>query len=834
MSGRCSRRIAGWAAAVLALAASATGQGFVERAAELGLVHWHASGFDRVGDIPQQDWMQSGIALGDLDGDGDLDVVACGGLLRSSVFRNDGGSFTDVTAFAGIEAHELDRVPALGDYDGDGDLDLFLGALDPGDGPVRGSGRLYRNDGRGHFDDVTTLSRTLGAGHTAHARWVDVDLDGLLDLYTGEFHATPNQLYLNSGDGTFTEVGAQFGVDDRGSAHVVAALDTSGDGLVDLYLGNDYSISFSGHLAHLARDAELHGTATGAFLDVSLGAHFTGNSTMGLAFGDVDYDGRLDVYKTEYGTNYLLLNRGWPESGSAWEEAQYDYGVANVVIPGAGSTAWAVGWGTSFGHFDLDPWLDLVLVNGHVDEDDARGQQNFIYRGGGPAAGHAFTDVSQQWGFVDHYEDRALAVGDVDGDGDLDLFVGPVTGRLRYFENRIDRAGQGWLAVRPLTRTSAPGGLGVRVEWTDALGFPHVRIVGSEAPTASQNALEAFFGLGTEERVDVHVGFPSGVTQVYVSVPRNTLLIAEEPELIRLPARTVSIADAGRPFVVTAFAHDARGRPLSPRAVVAIGMEGLDPITGVEHVQANEFRRAFRLPAEAGRFRVSVAFDGFQVRIRPRLVVIGAVDGAATTVDFAPRSVRAGSDDRARIVAVPRDAQGLAIGPGYSVSARVRSVPSMRAWTPLSDLGDGRYAGEVLAPPDPGVHAVDLAVEAAMLAGAGALIAAGPAEASMTRVYIEDPDPGIAASPHELRVRITPRDAFGIALGPRTLVELGLRPDRGSEPIWIRGGGAFAAQRDGDFLFVVLRDIDAAPDSATGTLGVVVEGRTLATVPYAF
>jgi hypothetical protein len=132
------------------------------------------------------------------------------------------------------------------------------------------------------------------------------------------------------------------------------------------------------------------------------------------------------------------------------------------------------------------------------------------------------------------------------------------------------------------------------------------------------------------------------------------------------------------------------------------------------------------------------------------------------------------------------------------------------------------------------VYAVDLDVEAALLAGAGALLAAGPADSSMTGVYLEDPDPGIAASPHELRVRITPRDAVGVALGPRAVVELGLRSDPGSEPVWVLGAGAFAAQRDGDFLFVVLRDSEAAPDSATGTIDVVVAGRTLATVPYAF
>jgi hypothetical protein len=136
---------------------------FTEVAQSIGVVHEHIAGFDQFGLSPlpnsmMRDWCQSGIAVGDLDLDGDPDVVMCGSLTPPAVFRNDGTSFVDVTASAGLESSEFYRVPALGDFDRDGDLDLFTGALDGGQGPTPGKSRLYRNEGGFVFTDVTCLA----------------------------------------------------------------------------------------------------------------------------------------------------------------------------------------------------------------------------------------------------------------------------------------------------------------------------------------------------------------------------------------------------------------------------------------------------------------------------------------------------------------------------------------------------------------------------------------------------------------------------------------------------------------------------------------------------
>ena len=278
------------AGAILVNAAAAAPQdAFVERALELGVVHHSLAGFDRIGGMVDGVWdyAQTGVGIGDLDGDGDQDLVLAGGLLPNTVLRNDGTTFTDVTHLTDFRRNELDRCVALGDYDDDGDLDVYLGSLRGGHFALEGRSRLYRNEGGFSFTDVTDLAGVSGRGHSLFAQFFDVDRDGLLDLYVGEFHVTQNAFYLNNGDGTFRDAGTDYGVDFPGSAHATSFLDSDGDGELDLFIGNDYLVgAIVGAPANFA-DVQLSAPPGGSpFVNVGSGSGMdVARGIMGFAWG---------------------------------------------------------------------------------------------------------------------------------------------------------------------------------------------------------------------------------------------------------------------------------------------------------------------------------------------------------------------------------------------------------------------------------------------------------------------------------------------------------------------------------------------------------------------
>lgn len=809
---------------------------FNEIAQSAGIVHEHIPGFDQFGWAPlpnamMRDWCQSGIAVGDLDLDGDPDVVLCGSLTPPAVYRNDGSSFVDVTASANLESSEFYRVPALGDYDRDGDLDLFIGALDGGQGPTPGKSRLYRNEGGLVFSDVTSLAGTIGNGHTTYAKWLDLDMDGLADLLTGEFHVTPNLWYRNNGDGTFSELGAAMGLDVGGSTHVLTAFDSDEDGALDVFVGNDYlasaAIGYPDNLGdvHLARQAD------GTYLDVSAGSGFDHmQGIMGFAVGDVNVDGLVDIYKSNAGQNKLALNHAWP-SGTPWTDAETIYGIPVAVLPdinNPGLTGSAISWGATFTDFNLDGWNDLYCVNGMIPNGmSVRSEQNFFMLNGGPARGYRFRDRTAQVGLLDNYDDRALAPCDVNLDGRMDMFVGPVAGFTRLFINNLNVGTRGWLAVKPVANTSQPFGTGVRAWWLDTVGREHQDIVDVEAPTASQGEIMAYFGTGPLASVDLNVRFPSGITLSLPATAKNQVVRPVEPELIRLSRRTAPIGSGS--ITVTAFAHDSSGAALGASATVAIDVPGLSPTGPVQNVSGNEFLRSFAAPAVQGSFAVSVDFDGFAVAIHPQVHFFDPSDASGTRLQADAWAVRAGSDDRIRVEVAPRTAQGIGLGTGLTVAGDLGGVAPL---TGTLDLGDGRYELLFAAPPQTGIHALSVSVGGSPVPASLLIEAAGSADFAATGISSEDTTSVNSPWIDRVKLAITPRDGAGLRLGPAADVELVPIPDAGTAALAVHTN-TNKPQVDGDFIFVA----DKAPGSsgaASGVFELRVDGGLLGTIPYAF
>ncbi len=853
---------AGSAGMLALLCVPALSQGFVDRTGDVNLLHERATGFDRLGTTIIFDWLQRGIALGDIDGDDDLDVVCCGGVLENTVLRNDGGVFTDVSGAAGIEVGELDAAPALADFDGDGDLDLAIGVVESGGGlaAVPGANRFYRNDGSGVFEEITTLTATVGGGHTVAHLWSDLDRDGLLDLLASEMFGGPNLVYRNNGDGTFSEVGASLGLDAAGMTHVTGLLDVDGDGWDDVLVGNDFIAGNWALLPTNTGDLHLRGRSDGTWLDVSAGSGADlARGIRGIAIGDVDYDGAMDVYKTDVLANHLLINQGWP-GGGAWLEQQDFYGVAADLVPdpfAPPATGRAIGWGAVFMDFDFDLWLDLFLVNGQTPgihptlQFSPRGQRNFLWTGDGPGSSFTFTDETAALGLLDEVDDRALAVGDVDDDGDVDILIGPTAGFLRYFENQIDPAGQGWLRVDPVCGTSAPGGFGVKARFTDSLGFVHERVIGQDGATASQHASSAYFGLGNETSVDLEVEFPSGVTLSLPATAPNQAIAAVEPEIVRPNRRTMPIAAAGPapppvvgpartlpvPFdpqdayEVRVFAHDQAGNALGDTAVVTIDVPGLVPLTPVTSVQGNEFLRLFSPPSTPGAFRAEVTIDGWTVGIRPRVHLFDPNDASGTTARVVPTAVRAASADTFTVTVAPKDAAGIALGPGRPLGFAVAGLTPLAGPT---DLGDGRYRATFPAPAAAGAHPIAVTLDDVPLGLGLEVEAAGPPDLAFTQLLVDVPNEALSASPHQLKLKAVPRDVNGFHLGPAADVQIGVSTDPGSAPVALKTGTFPAGQPDGEFVFVLEKPLAFPPVSASGSFTLTVEGVLLSTTPFAF
>jgi len=518
----------------------------VARASGIGFTHRH-------GGIGRKYFVEtsgSGACFFDYDQDGDPDLfVVQSGLLptrpgfggaqnRSVLYRNDRGRFVDVTDRAGVGNFGYGQGCCAADYDGDGDLDLFVTNF--------GSNRLYRNEGNGTFKDVTAAAQVALPGYNTGAAFADIDGDGYLDLYVSryaryrigsdppcsqapglrsycppaQFDGEPDVLLRNNGDGTFSDITKRSGIDDpHGKGLGVLFLDYDEDGKPDLYVANDGTLNRLYHNLGGGKFADVTATA-----GVGMGENGRLAAGMGVDATDVDGDGRLDVFVSNFTAepNDLYAYRG----DGVFDTRSTASGLGGPSIP-------FTGFGAAFMDYDLDGLPDVIVANGHVADDIEKANPGITYaeptllcrnRGNG-----TFEDVSEAVGgdLVRHRVGRGLALADFDADGDLDVFINnsnsPPTllrndggNAHHYIQLRLASNGPNHFAI----------GAGIRVSASGRTQLHEVRTGGSYL---SQHDLTQTFGLGRSDRADeVTVHWPDGKVQQWRDLAADRVHVLRE------------------------------------------------------------------------------------------------------------------------------------------------------------------------------------------------------------------------------------------------------------------------------------------------------------------
>lgn len=442
-----------------------------------------------------------GVGLVDLDGDGDLDAVLVGAANGTVGFfeNSGGGSFVQRPAGPGVPAISVLSGIAAADYDADGDLDLYISNW-------AGPNLLLRNDGGFQFDNVAVFAGVADNGPGTGCCWGDVDGDGWLDLYvvnrTGQFGGTgggthlPNRLFRNLGNGTFAPMAVGTDVEDAYAGFQAVFFDYDRDGDVDLYLSNDRGTNVgSGNRLWRNDSGVLVNVSAGSGADVRI-------DSMGVAVGDLNADGFLDLYLTNTPAgNPLLLNQG---NGSF-----VDFAFA------AGVSAHWTGWGTHFMDFDNDGWQELYVANFY--------QRNYLYDCDGT---FPCVELGTATGFVGFEGTLCTAIGDVDGDGDLDLLEQNFMQPTRLFMNHV---GQGSHCLLVRLRDGPPN--------THAVGAIVDVRVGARTQTQSvvvssgfktTSSYDLHFGLGTDVVADsVTVTWPGGEAQRWIDVGADQVLVLD-------------------------------------------------------------------------------------------------------------------------------------------------------------------------------------------------------------------------------------------------------------------------------------------------------------------
>lgn len=499
--------------------------------------------------------MAGGVAVFDFNNDGYLDIFFTNGadiqtLKKTSakysnrLFQNDGkGNFKDVTERAGLAGTGYDTGVAIGDYNNDGYKDIFVGG-------VHGN-RLYRNNGDGTFTDVTEKAgiaqpdKQYGPLWSVGGAWVDVNNDGLLDLFVVNYlawdiqtepaceaapgrldychpkfyKATPNQLFLNNGDGTFRDISVESGIRAHpGKGMGVGIADFDLDGWMDIFVANDKAYNSLFHnqggvkFEEIAFDADVALTEEGNLI-----------SGMGVDARDIDNDGLPDIafVALPYETFPLFRNLG----KLRFADITAASGMARLSAPMGG-------YSPTIADFDNDGWKDIFVSRGHVQSlgFSAQGQveqPNSVFRNVG---GAKFQALTAEAGLTAQppARHRGSAIGDLNGDGRLDVVVTALSAPAEIWMNDSP-GGNHWLEFQLEGTKSNRDAIGARIKVV-AGGKAQYNHVAFAAGYASSSAGPVHFGLGSAKSAGlVEIRWPSGIVQALKDVPADRVVKVKEP-----------------------------------------------------------------------------------------------------------------------------------------------------------------------------------------------------------------------------------------------------------------------------------------------------------------
>ncbi len=466
-----------------------------------------------------------GCALLDYNNDGYLDVFliqagqapGSGFVIRQpcALYRNNGdGTFADVTAMAGLAFDQgYAQGVAVGDYDNDGWANIYITSY--------AGNHLVHND-HGRFTDVTIRSQTgdnkQGPRWATSAAWGDYDNDGHLDLIVCHYaHWSVDQdnacknprgartycspllykpesptLFHNNGDGTFADVTAKSELSPlEGRSLSVVWLDYDADGWPDAFVANDLTANF---LLHNNRN----GTFTNVALSSGVGVMDNGVALagMGVAVGDYDNDGRDDLAVTNFSNQPKVVyhNRG----GSMFDNATYSSGIGSTDLL-------MLGWGCEFTDYDLDGYKDLVVANGHVNDDVEEYSEGIRYRQPKQLFHNSGYGTFQEDGaslgdLTAATVTRGLAVGDIDNDGAPDLLANSHNSSAALFHN-VGGNRNNWITLRTVGVRANRDGVGAKI-WVRIGNSRQYAEVRSGSSYASHSDTRITFGLGKADKVD--------------------------------------------------------------------------------------------------------------------------------------------------------------------------------------------------------------------------------------------------------------------------------------------------------------------------------------------
>ncbi len=497
--------------------------------------------------------MAGGVAIFDYNNDGKLDVFFTNGasidtLQKDSpqysdrLFENDGhGHFTDVTQKAGLAGTGFDTGVAIGDYDNDGYEDVFVA------GVYRNT--LYHNNGNGTFTNVTTKAgfnkpdSEFGPLWAVAAAWVDVNNDGLLDLvvinylkwdaktepdcevfghhdycHPKMYKPTPDQLFLNNGDGTFRDASVESGLRAHpGKGMGVAAADFSLTGKMDLFVPNDKLVNFffrnkgNGKFDEVAFETNTALREDGVFI-----------SGMGTDANDLDNDGYPDIVVVALDKETFPIYRNTGKGD--FTEVTETSGMTQLSMPMAG-------YSPNIADFDNDGWKDIFVSRGHVQsmKDQPRvavEQQNTVFRNLG---GMKFSALTEEAGFtaLPPSRHRGSAVGDLNGNGKLDVAVTALRAPGEIWMNDSPDHNH-WLEFKLQGTKSNRDGIGARIKVVTKRGAQYSQMH-SCAGYASSSAGPVHFGLGPDTAADlVEIHWPSGTVQQLKNVDGDRIMTVKE------------------------------------------------------------------------------------------------------------------------------------------------------------------------------------------------------------------------------------------------------------------------------------------------------------------